>query len=388
MQPLLLNVDWLALSVRFHADQFNDLREGYFFVDYDGTNVWAKRRIVFNEYSEKVCTLLYKPKSKVIPSNAGLLEISNEWLYHGKSPNDIIEIICEWRIFTITGMSRVDLAVDFTPTAQQLHRISQLATGKAYVGGKRSGSSFWSVVRCPLLADRYQGKKICHCQSWGHKTTQVKWKLYFKSKELADIYGGKMMAKPYILDCWEDAGLDRRDVWRLEVSIKDANQLMWRGQPLTYDELCQHPREIFQALYTERFDVRKNQGHADRTNDAAAPFLPVGKAGGIKCAKAKGTNRRNPTITLLRHLISSLDNEEILCHDDTRELLLDNVCKLVEQNELGNYFRVIVGENVYSWMDAQRLLAEEIKERHEIPEKKNLRDIMARQAAATWGQSW
>lgn len=343
VQPLLLNVDWLALSVRFVVKDFGTLDAGHFYVDMDGTNVWRKRRIIFNQYAEKVATVLYEPKSKIIDGRAALIEIANEWLYHGMSPTSIISMIDGWRHFVVMGLSRVDICVDFNPTDNQRSVIEGLSTGTMYVGGKRSGSSFWSQVKCALLADIYQGKKICHCQSWGHKTTQVKWKLYYKTKELADAFGGKMYAKPYILDCWQDAGLDRRDVWRLEVSLKNCNQLTFRGQPVTYDVVHRWPRELFMALYTERFGIRKNEGHADRTNDTYVEFLPVGNCSGVRCAKAKGTNQRNGRIKLLRHLLTSLEDEEVLLDAPTRAQVIGHIGELVCRDGLQNYFKGMTG---------------------------------------------
>lgn len=352
-QPLLLNVDWLALSVRFSVRDFGTLDAGHFFVDMDGTNVWRKRRIVFNQYAEKVATILYEPKSSkgddgsgIIAANAGLIEVANEWLYHGQSPMAIIDMLDGWRHFSITGLSRVDLCLDFNPTNQQRDIIEGLSTGQYYVSGKRSGSSFWSVVNCNLLADVYQGRKICHCQSWGHKTTSVKWKLYYKSKELADVYGGKLFAKPYILDCWQEAGLERNDVWRLEVSIKNGNQLNWRNNPITLDQVRHHPREIFMALYSERFTIRANEGHKDRTNDRLVSFLPVGHASGIRVAKPKGTNQRNGRITLLRHLLASMDEEEVLLDMPTRRQCLQHIGELVRRDGLQNYFRGMTGKTL------------------------------------------
>lgn len=384
MQHLLFNVDWLALSVRFYEDEFKDLPKGHFFVDYDGTNVWAKRRVVFNDYNEKVATLLYQPKSKVIARECGLLEVANEWLYHGQSPNQIIQYMNEWRPFGISGMSRVDLAVDFNPTDQQRETISQLAEGSVYVGGKRSGSSFWSVVNCDLLADIYQGRKICHCQSWGHKTTQVKWKLYYKSKELVDAFGGKMFAKPYILDCWQDAGLDKSDVWRLEVSIKAANQLDYNGTPISFADIRHDAVGIYRALYNHRFQLHKNEGHKDKSNDTSVPFLPIDNSGEVRTAKAKGTHRRNPAITLLRHLLVSLANEEILMDDTMREDVLEHICSIVQANGLMNYFAGMVGETLWDFVESRRILADTIRQQHVVPTETDLTSLMQRTAKTIW----
>lgn len=376
MQPLLLNVDWLGLTVAYHSQDWRSLDERHSFVEFDGTNTYRGRRVVYNEFGEKVATILFDPKSGLIKSHFGLIEIANEWLYHGKSPQRILAMLNDWRPFDIVGISRADLCVDYNPTEQQREVAAMLASGECYVGGKRSGSLFWSHVDCRLLADVYQGKRICHCQSWGHKTTAVKWKLYYKSKELADDLGGKMFAKPYILDCWHEAGLDERDVWRLEVSIKHGNQLHFRGEPLTYTVLHKFPTELFKALYTERFKVSRAEGHKDRTNDERVEFLPVGAASGIRVAPPAATTTRNGRITLLRHLVQSLESEEVLLDDDSREGVLEHVQAIVERDGLLEYFHVMVSMDLYTWVEAMRCKAYTTLETHRIPERKSLWDIM------------
>jgi len=378
MQPLLLNVDWLALSVRFHVKEFKPIGGEHSFVDYTGTNVWRKRRIFYNKYAEKVATLLYEPISSIIDQRAGLLEVANQWLYCGRSPNAIIEDIRQSRPFDVLGMSRCDLAVDYNPTDYQRIVVEQLGKGECYVGGKRNGSAFWSVVKNGLLSDIYQGKTICHCQSWGHKTTNVKWKLYYKSKELVDDMAGRTFAKPYILDCWKEAGLDRRDVWRLEVSMKHCNQLYYNGEPISYEVMCKHPTELFKALYTERFSVRANEGHADKSNDQLIDFLPVGRNGGIRVAPPRGSTKRNGRISLLRHLVQSLDSEEVLLDDDSREGVLEHVKLIVERDALQDYFKVMVGDDLYTWVEMMRVKAYAAIETHTLPDRETLWNIMER----------
>lgn len=361
-QPLLLNCDWLGVSVLFDT-QGDWYRPpiGHTFVDMDGTNVWRKRRILFNEYAEKVATILYEPKSSIIDSRAGLIEIANEWLYHGISVLKVVDMIGNCRPFVITGMSRLDLAVDFNPTAEQLAVILRLADGTAYVGGKRSGSSFWSVCKNSRLADRYQGQRIPHCQSWGHKTTSVKWKLYYKSKELLDELGGAWWGKPYIVDCWRDAGLEKNDVWRLEVSIKNCNQLDYNGDHLTWQRWCEcYPPNLFAGLYCQRFQVHADEGHKDRSNDTELPFLPIRSGGEIRCARPKGTNQRNGRITLLRNLVKSLEEHEVLLDDDTRESVLWHISDIVAHNGLESYFTMMTGTDIDTFVEEQRVKANEL----------------------------
>lgn len=384
MQPLLLNVDWLAVSVRFNESDFSTLPAGHFFVECDGTNVWKLRRIVFNEHAEKVATILYAPKSSLIPANAGLIEIANEWLYHGRSPMAILDDLRQWRIFDVTGISRVDLAVDFNPTTRQWHHIQCLADGRDYVAGKRSRTPWYGVVRCPLLADRYQGVEIPYDQSWGHKTTAVKWKLYYKSKELADAFGGKLFAKPYILDCWDEVGLDRRDVWRLEVSIHGGNSLEFKDEPITLDRLKHDPRGIFSALYSRRFIVRRNEGHKDRTNDRVVDFLPVQAGDKLRTARPKATGLRNPTITLLRHLLTAIENEDVLCADDIREETLASMSRIIAVGHLGNYFRAIVGEEFDTYCETTRLRADALRSSARYIERMPMADVIAAIGREKW----
>ena len=364
MQPLLLNCDWLGLSVLFDSNtEWHRPPIGHTWVELDGSNVWRKRKILFNEYAEKVCTVMYEPKSSIIDSRAGLIEIANEWLYHGIGVPRILDMINDCRLYTISGISRLDLAVDFNPTDEQWDIIQRLAAGTAYVGGKRSGSGFWSMVNNGLLADRYQGQKIPHCQSWGHKTTSVKWKLYYKSKELLDALGGKMWSKPYIVDCWRDAGLDRRDVWRLEVSLKGCNQLDCNNAPLTWLAWKNaRPQAVYAGLYSQRFQVHANEGHKDRTNDTLLKFLPIRYGCEIKCAKPKGTTQRNGRITLLRHLVTSLDTHEVLLDDNSRESVLWHIEELVRANGLENYFHMMAGQHIEDYVEDIRCKAVDLKE--------------------------
>lgn len=378
MQQLLLNVDWLAVSVRYRVKEWRLQGSRYSFINYDGTNVWRKRRIFYNQYAEKVATVLYEPKSSVIDGRAGLIEIANEWLYHGKSPSEIIEELRELRSFDIVGLSRLDLCVDYNPTEEQRTVARMLSEGAASVCGKRNDSQFNSVNTSPFLADAYQGKRICHCMSWGHKTTSVKWKHYYKTKELLDDCGGKMLAKPYIVDCWNEAGLDVRDVWRLEVSLKHCNQLHFRGEPITYDVMHRFPRELYMALYTERFTIRKNEGHMDRSNDTRLDFLPIGEGHGIRVAPPAATTIRNGRITLLRHLLQSLDAEEVVMDDASRERVLEHVVAIVENDGLQNYFRAMVGTDLYSWVESVRVKAYAMLETHAVPVREDLWSIMER----------
>lgn len=333
--------------------------EGYQWRVYEnGTNVWKSRRILYTERGDKVCTLLSEPKSRIIDPRAGLLEIENEWLYHGIGVRGIEHLLRQCMIYTVRGMSRMDMAVDFVPTAAQVEVIEKLADGRAYVQGKRCGSGFWSINRDDWMPQQYVGRRIPHCISWGHKTSDVKWKCYYKSKELKDAVGGMGWDKPYIVDQWRDAGFDVANVWRLEVSLRGCNALLHDGSPITQDKWGSETVALMRDFYTSRFVVRENEGHSDKSNDKVLDFLPIAGHNLIRCKTYEGERQHNGRIALLRSLVKSLDCEEVLIDAASREGVLEHIKQIIRRDGLSAYFRGMVGEYYDVWCDYVRQQAD------------------------------
>ena len=90
-QELLCFIDWLGLSVRV-TDEPRPI-PGYAWKEYTATNVWGKRRVLWTENGDRVCTLLSEPRSSILDAHAGLLEVDNEWLYHGGGPDAIMQTV-------------------------------------------------------------------------------------------------------------------------------------------------------------------------------------------------------------------------------------------------------------------------------------------------------
>lgn len=357
MSPVLLFVDWLGLTLRMKSEPLPI--EGYVWQEYSATNVWAKRRILYTCDGDKVLTLLSEPRSRLISSNSALLEVENQWLYHGGGVDMVLATLQRSVFFEVLGISRLDLCADFTPDAAQREIIEGLAAGRYYVQGKRNGSGFWSTnenpkvhpgmtERRPFLAPEWVGRPIPHCQSWGHKTSDIKWKLYYKTKELLDAGGGKLMMKPYIVDQWRIGGLDTSNVWRLEVSLKHLNNLNAWQQRIDIETIRDFRGSIFTSLYNDRFTVRKNEGHLDRTNDKCVSFLSLDNISKvISVAPAKRMAEHNGRITLLRHLLASLDDEHVLFDASSRQGVLEHIERIIKRDNLQNYFRAMVG----MWFD-------------------------------------
>jgi hypothetical protein len=381
-QKILCSCDWLGLSLRLSGEV--KPIEGYVWREYSATNVWNKRRILYTEDGDKVLTLLNEPRSAIIAKNAALLEIENEWLYHGGGYWRILDTLRSSVFFEVIGISRLDLCVDFVPTKSQSATIDNLYNGKYYVVGKRNGSNFWSRNKNPKLQADWLNREIPHNQSWGHKTSAIKWKLYYKSKELLDAMGGKFYDKPYIVDMWRINGLDTSNVWRLEVSLKHLNDYSIYGHPITLDWLDSNQLELFCQMYNQRFQIRKNQGHLDRSNDDEVEFLPIPKiVRTFQRNDPKTKRQHNGRITLLRHLIQSLDDEQVLLDDVSRNAVFDHISSILNRDNLHNYFLAITGQWFDEWVatkDEQAAGTQVI----DIPRPQTNADILPNENADTY----
>lgn len=353
MENLLVSLDWLAVTVRMQRPLME--YPNHVIQEYGMTNVWGYRQVVYNEYGEKVFTLLSRPRQSILPADAGLLEIANEWLYREDVAFRIIDKFCEVTGAWVSGVSRADICCDFVPDAAQVDVIRGLSTKQFYVARNRNRSEFCSRSSEEWMPSPWRGVLIPHQQSWGHKTSDVKWKLYYKSKELHDDGGGKLMSKPYIVWNWRACGFDINSVWRLEVSIKNLNQFDIEGQKFTLKWLEINYLHAYLSLYSSRFIIRKDEKHVDKTNDKVVPFLNVGwMRDYIKKRKSQNAQIRSGRLSLLRHLVASMDEPEVLYDVPTRDDVLSTIERVVDRDGLHMYFKVMTGITFAAWKQEKR----------------------------------
>lgn len=342
-----LSTDWFALSIRLLDKSIRTPAHHTWVVGDGGTNVWSRRAMLYNDHGEKVLTLLSEPKSSMLDSSLALVEIANEWLYHGIGVRGVL-IKLRWCVpYVVLGVSRLDLAVDFTPNERLQRQIMGLAIGKLRVGMKQNGSGFWSVNHDDWMPEMWRDKRIQHDMNWGHKESDVKWKLYYKSKELKDAVGGVGWDKPYIVDLWRESGLDINNVWRLEVSIKRCSKLMFHDKPLGLKAWRESTLELWDSLYNSRFQVYA----AGDKRKKPVPFLPHGNGGAIRCRKYEGERVCSARVSLLRRLVQSLDDDEVLLDAPTRHDVLRSIDGIVTRDGLARYFEGMVGEKYNIWVN-------------------------------------
>lgn len=356
-QVLPLSLDWLAISIRL-TSPVREAPAGFVWARYAQTNVWSCRWCLYNSFGDKVFTLLFHPRQSIIAKDAALLEVANEWLYHGLGVSGVMALLGEVCGYVISGVSRVDFAVDFTPTEAQRDVIIGLDQRTMRVAGKRNGNNWWSMTS-PSSALHSMWTGFCpHDMNWGHKTSDVKWKLYYKSKELRDGAGGHGWSKPYIVDMWREVGLEEANVWRLEVSLKHCNNFDYCGDALSYFAIIKEPIRIFKSLYTSRFQVQQNEGHKDRSNDKIVPFLPVGamrKA--FKVRRSKVLVEHDGCIGLMRHLVADVETERVLMNEPVREAIFYTLDRVIEVNQMEEYFVLMKGQRYEDWKEEMRVKA-------------------------------
>lgn len=250
--------DWFSFSFRGSYHPYllpTDFREEIC----SGTNVFAHRAIYWYRGS-KVLTVMGKPKSKALRQDLVLVEVANRWLYDGIEFDNILRTM--FPAMVLNNMSRIDICADFAGTDVVMNVVEGLSSGNYYVNGKKLGSVWYE-----------EGKsRLPYCLNFGSVKSEVKWKLYDKTKEIGA--NTHHCTKPWIVAWWKSNGLDKSNVWRLEVSFHgerfadDARNNIGLYDMQNSDIL----RVVFAEFYKYRFVV-KQRGHTRRVNDKVVPFL-------------------------------------------------------------------------------------------------------------------
>lgn len=353
----LTTPDWLSYSVRLALTP-EEIRtqpvmacpDGLQFVEYQGTNMFKKRAIVYDQNGDKIVTLLWLPHSSIIDQCNMLVEVANPLLYSGKYMY-LPELLQAIHTNTWVSLSRLDLATDFQPTPSQQQVIDMLQQGSIYVQGKREGT-MWHSYNC---AAKYVTRQP-HQLAWGNKTSQIKWKLYNKSKEIFETTptGRTWCNKPYIADYWQRNGFKTdRDTWRLEVSIMGSGQLQWHGHRLGWDTIADPETytSLFFDLYATRMKMRLNQGHENKRYDREVDFLrhPDTEPERVKRAAPSEERTRVTYASTIRALVKELDKPEIQATPAIHTPLLDTLGSIIHTSGLGGYFSAMIGQTFDDW---------------------------------------
>lgn len=354
LEPQLTNCDWLSFSVhmvmtdaeRLEGVHMNCPHSYTLLPQKTGTNQFKQRAILYNEAGDKVLTLLWQPHSNIIAPDTLFVEVANRWLYSNFDP---LPLLLQIHNFTFGSLSRFDIATDFNPTTRQQQVIAMLTAGTAYVQGKREGSQFHDFKQGQIV--ERQARQL----SWGSPQTNIKFKLYNKTKEITEVdeQGRQWCNKPYIRDYWQLNGLvTNRDVWRLEVSISSASTYQWRGEKLglsIYDPAQYTP--LYYDLVATRFVVRKNEGHTNKRYDHILDFLRITESEHYRLRRLDPATEQKHTdhAATLRNVIKQLEREETKCNQTIALSLLYTAKNIVDAANLQGYFLRSTGSSFEQW---------------------------------------
>lgn len=333
-----INCDWLQYSV--YLDTVTpkiECPEGYRVELCQGNNIFEHRALVFDKNGRKVLTLLWKPYSSVIDPHIMTVQVGNECLYNGFILKSL-ELVKSITKCLFNSVGRFDICCDFLMTERKFEMVKHLNSGRYYVERKAEGSAFWHEVN----ENGFKRKKT-HCISWGSKHSEIKVKLYNKSREIGLLGGGEPQ-KPWIVKEWETIGLDKLSVWRLEFSMSSNGQLRWNDQPIQLDNIASPSwlMRVFFDLYFARFVCRVNEGKKKgHHNEDRRVFIIDLPKDGEKLTWKTNENKQleaMPAVALLRSLMRNLENEALLADKSLTQQYCNTIIDVVNTHYLGEYF--------------------------------------------------
>lgn len=337
-----INCDWLQFSVRM-ADELPELKcpDGFRLEKLQGNNIYKDRFILYDSEGRKWLTALWNPFSSILDKKIMTVQAAN-WLLYSDLNSCIMDVLHGVLDCAFHNMGRLDLCCDFVASAEQLETLRHLNSGHYYVQGKSEGSRWWHNTE--NYSDGFI-KQLTHCQSWGRPTSEIKWKVYYKSREIGCIKGWSddECEKPWIRDEWKCGGMDIYNVWRCEVSMSGASCLRYDDRMITLSDALSGCWQslVFSDMLQSRFIIRVNQGRRSghKNNDKIVTFLPM-QADKIHLSWMKPRDVPKPSdgVKLLRKLMGLLDNPVCKVSMEIFMSVASAICDVVVSEHLEMYF--------------------------------------------------
>ena len=348
-RPLCVNCDWLSFSMKIDPKADVVAPAGMRFELLPGTNIFKKRWILYDISGSKVMTFCCDPYSSVLRDDVATCQVSNPYLYE-PNPEWLEGLLYSFKRGTFHGMSRWDVCCDFCPTDGEFKTIRKLTSGSQYVSGKSEGSLFWHT-------EKYDDKeyRMAHCMSWGAAASQLKIKLYNKSLEI-NAKNPILCSKPYILSEWKEHLPNTDNVWRLEFSVTDVNQMAIGDKRIDMKDALSwnYLARFYAEVKAKRFIVRMNQGRrkGHKNEDEVVPFLPF-EMEGISIRKANAMSEREPLDelrALARHLWMHIVDKSVLMDDNRYNSIRSLLCDLAENPNVCSYLDSLCDGSFLGWM--------------------------------------
>lgn len=335
------NLDWLSYSVLTDTvDPEIMCPPGLRIELCQGNNIFQYRALVFDGRGAKYLTLLWHPYSKVLQPNIMTVQVANEFLYlSGQGVKWSFDDVCKIVDCSFNAISRFDVCLDFEASEKRLEFLKHLNSGHYYAQRKSEGSTWWHAVESGVAV-----KNQLHCLSWGSKQSEIKVKIYHKSREIGMLAEKPEPDKPWISEEWKQNNMNEKAVWRIEFSFQGSGQLRWKGKCISIDMIADESwlLGVFLESYHNRFVTRVNQGRREghKNNDTRVWLLDLPpKSSELRWQQVVGKDYNVPaSITLLRSMMRQLDNPVISAHRPTFETYATAILDIVREHRLDAYF--------------------------------------------------
>lgn len=243
------------------------------------------------------------------------------------------------------SMGRIDICCDFQTGDAEMAILRELWTGECYVQGKSEGANWWHT------ANTDEGRFV-HCMNWGSKSSEIKVKVYNKSREIGMSKENPDGDKPWIVAKWRHAGFDVDKVWRVEFSMNSSGLLNWKGEVIGIDQVSNGKwlTEVFMSLYATRFVIRQNLGmrKGHKNEDPIKSLLILPKVDTTERLKWRGSEKESTAtteqITLLRRLVATLEMPAVNCSWEVFEPIANSILSLCNSKGITSYFTHCYGE--------------------------------------------
>lgn len=351
--PFCYACDWMQYNVLLSSDNPELYCPDDFRLELmTGNNLFRHRAIVWDILGNKWLTLLWSPYSPKLNSRIMTVQLANQWLYSGMISRsiDLLQTItdCEFN-----SLGRVDVCVDWEINNNQLNCLHNLCSGGMYVQAKKEGSIWWHDAN----GKKKNFKTQAHCLSFGSQASEIKVKCYHKSREQGMLAKKPDPEKPWIVDRWRNAGMNDKNVWRLEFSLQSSGQLRYQDKPISLNQFGDEyfVARVFNNLYNKRFIMRRNEGKrcGHKNKDGIVEFLTLPEVPPAEL-KWQGITHQfsSPaSIQLLRRLMSEIDNPSLMSSNEMMSQYEGMVRTCVERNGLRSYFENHYGEDIDTFFD-------------------------------------
>lgn len=329
----VISCDWFTLSCKLTAPFTGSALPcpaGLYCLPCTPTAVWGRRFFIMDADGNKVATFLCSPRTPKIPATSCNIQIANRWLYYDDF-KATCDRVCDILPMHIDGLNRVDLCCDFEMTEEYYKTYLALAKKDAKLKGLQESVSWWKTLKVSEPLEQYRREEVPNQLNWGGKDSTFKWKVYYKWLELETAPPEDK--KPWIVETWKANGFSEKHVWRVEVSISNPNSLCTLdGNKIRPFQWHEDRVKLFSDIYSDKFVIRRKDGHANERYNTRLPFLELNGQKSIKHAlPAMAREGSDPEKRIVCKMWSELTQGDTQCNADLAGMLRDNLRTLLER---------------------------------------------------------